>query len=391
MRKFIFTTSFFLAIFFPFPGSAQNNDDLDNYIQRLKEDKAGPRKETGFLTAGSDFLYGQEYFDAKNYSSAAGYFMDAVKKQNDNAFANYQLAVSLIRQNDPFKKQQARPYLEAAFRLYPSLKERYKTDVPETLQAGNDQTPATTGTAGAGTSVGNKNSAMTGFDAYIARLRSARATGGAETAMNTAGRDALYGIESYEANAYDRAETNFFLALARDGDNPYINYLMAVSMAAQGKNATAKPYLQKAVEKDPSLAERYTLDVANAQTSWQKLVDAKKIKVTPPVKKAFGGALVFGNYTCHLTVWNGPNTSPAYSYQYKGYVALKADGTYRWLDDGETGKYKYDAKTGTLTWLSGYLKTSGARSTQYRINDQTAQMTIDFTDTYRWECGCQKK
>ncbi|WP_207496995.1 tetratricopeptide repeat protein [Aridibaculum aurantiacum] len=377
--------------------SAQEKDELDKYIQHLKDDNAGPRKETGFLSAGSDFLYGQGYFDAKNYSSAEWYFMDVVKKQKDNAFANYQLAISLIRQNDAAKKQQAQEYLDAAFRLNPSLKDRYQKDVPAGTITATQTTPANnppaTSTPPANNPPNNNpvTTNLTGLDAYIDRLKRSSATFGAETAMNTAGQEALYGIGYYEKNDLGSAETRFRLALARDAEQPYINYMMAISLAAQGNKEAAKPFLQKAFAKDASLVRRYDNDLPKAMAEWKKLEDAKQVKTSPPTKETYGGRLVFGNYTCHQSVWNGPNRSPAYSFQYKGYFALKADGTYRWLDNGQTGRYKYDAKTGNITWLSGYFKTSGVKSTQYKVDKEMAQATVNFSESYRWECGCERK
>ncbi|MCW3111868.1 MAG: hypothetical protein JWR18_264 [Segetibacter sp.] len=389
MKQYLLTIALSIALIFPLILSAQNNIDLDKYIQRLKDDKAGPLKETGFLSAGSDFLYGQEYFEAKNYSSAEWYFKDAVKKQKDNSFANYQLAISLIRQNDQNKKQQAQEYLDAAFRLNPLLKENYKKDIPEDTTSGNDQAPPTKANFPENNNGGNNNKKI-GLAAYIEGLKSSKAAGGTETAMGTAGREALYGMDYYEANEYRSAETSFALALAKEANNAYINYLMAVSMAAQGKNEAAKPYFQKAVTTDPTLKESYNKDVAIATGKWQGLVGSRTLKTPPPIKKTDDGPLVFGNYTCHQSVWNGPNKSPAYSFRYKGNFSLNSNGTYKWLDNGEAGTYKYNAKTGEVTWLSGYFKTSGAKATKYQPNTETAQLTVNFSESYRWECGCKK-
>jgi tetratricopeptide (TPR) repeat protein len=230
-----------------------------------------------------------------------------------------------------------------------------------------------------------------GLEAYIERLKYARATGGEETKMNTVGLNSFYGIQNYELGKYGTAETDFKLALARDADNPYINYMLAVSMAAQGKTADANTYFQKAMAVDPSLQKRYNTDVAAAKALFQKIENANKPQVSAPAKTVYGGMLVLGEYTCTQTVYNGPGASPAYSPLPKGYFVLKADGTYRYLDNGGTGRYKYDAKTGNVEWLSGYFKDVQAQSTQYQVNKQTVQMTVNFTSSYRWECGCNKK
>ena len=101
---------------------------------------------------------------------------------------------------------------------------------------------------------------------------------------------------------------------------------------------------------------------------------------------------MYGNYVCSETIWNGPNRSPAFRSEYRGYFALKADGTYRWLDDGETGRYRYDSATGVDTWLSGRFAGGGAlQSTVYRRDGADGLMTINFSDTLRWNVICEKK
>ena len=169
----------------------------------------------------------------------------------------------------------------------------------------------------------------TDLDAYIAGVKHLGAIGGTETALGAVEYEALYGIGYYEANKYGSVETSFSLSLHRDDTNPYINYLMAVSMAPQAKKRAAKPYLQKAFVKDPNLLQRFEKDVAKATANWQKMVESTKIKVLRLAKPTFGGTLVPGNYTCHQSLWNGHNKSPAYSLQYKGYFALKFNGSYR--------------------------------------------------------------
>src|SRR5690349_7496673 len=94
-------------------------DDLESYITRLQQSQATGGKETAFMSAGSDFLYGQGYFEAKNYDMAAMYFKQVVNKEPENPYFNYQLAIALIRQNDKYKTQEGQKYLEKAFTLNP--------------------------------------------------------------------------------------------------------------------------------------------------------------------------------------------------------------------------------------------------------------------------------
>ncbi len=371
MKKRLLSVAFAILLLFSNLLYAQNSGDLELYIQRLKDDKAGPLKETGYLSAGSDFLYAQEHYEAKNYTSAEWYFSQALKKQTDNAFTNYQLALSLIRQNDQVKRQQAQQYLKAAFALNAKLEDRYAKDMQgEKPQSETDPEKKTR------------------LDSYIANLKKSAVSGGAETALGTAGYEAYYGIGYFDANKFDRAQTSFSLSLSRDPNNPYVNYLLAVSMAAQSK-PEATMYYKKALEKDSSLGLTFDKDVANAKSNWQKM-DTKPTNVSTSVKTPNGGALIPGEYTCHQSVWNGPNKSPAYSFQYKGYFTIKSNGTYSWLDNGGTGKFSYDAKSGSIAWLTGYLKKSGVKSSYYKLNQETAQITLKFSESNSWECGCKK-
>lgn len=83
------------------------------------------------MSVGSDFLYAQEYFEANNYASAAYDFARIIRQDPSHAYANYQLAIALLRQQDAEKAKEAQPFLEQAFRLDSSLQERYARDVPQ--------------------------------------------------------------------------------------------------------------------------------------------------------------------------------------------------------------------------------------------------------------------
>lgn len=378
-------TSFALAALLLQPARA---DLLDDYVQHLREDAAGSRKETGFLSAGSDFLYGQDYFEAGNFTSAIGYFRNAVQKAEKNAVFRYQLGAALLKTGDKHVQTEARKNFDAAFRLEPALRERYQREF-----GGEAGAPPAANPPAAPGKPANAPARAESLQAYIDGLKQARALGRPETSMGAPGREALYGIEYYENNAFDSAESRFRQALAGDGNNPHLNYLMAVTLAAQGKDAAAAPYLQKAMAGDPSLQPQYGGDVATRRAAWNKIVEAKQPKTTPAAPApAPGGALVYGNYICSETIWNGPNTVPPFRSEYRGYFELKADGTYRWLDNGETGRYRYDPATGAVSWLSGKFSGGGApRSTVYRRSGKNGLMTISFSDTLRWEVICEKK
>lgn len=364
--------------------AGDQTDALDRYVQRLRADAAGPRKETGFMSPGSDFLYGQDYFEAGNFSSAAGYFRSVVNADERNAFAQYQLGVCLGRSDDPEARELSKKHLEAALRLEPALKERLARDLPsaEPAPPANDaKVPAAK----------PANATAGSLAAYIARLRQSRAAGGPETAMNSPGQSALYGIEHYERNEFDSAATNFRLALARDAANPYVNYLLAVSLAAMGDDAAAATHRAQALAGDAALATSYAPDVAAAKKSWAAIVAAKQPKTSAPTQEPPpGGALIYGNYVCSQTVWNGPGANPQFRSEYQGYFELKANGTYRWLDDGVTGRYRYDANTGRIEWLSGHFAAT-TPATVFRRSGASGLMSIEFGETHRWNAICEKR
>lgn len=349
-------------------------DSLDQYVSRLKQSKISGGSETAFMSLGSDFLYAQEYLEAGNFSSAESSFRSILYSHKDHPYTNYQFAVALLKQNDPYKTKQAQEFLEIAFRREPSLKARFSKDFPEAGSVIKSHT-------GPGKET---------LETFIERIKYSRATGGKDTEMLSAGLEAFYGIEYYERNEFRSAESRFRLSLAKDASDPYVNYMLAVSLHAMGKAREASLFLNKATAQDQSLASRFSKDAARAANSWKRSQAATAVYSSGSTPAKTGGKLVFGNYTCHVTVWNGPNTSPAYRYDYKGYFELKSNGTYRWLDNGATGKYSYDEKSGNITWLSGYFKGAAPGETQYRTDPKVPQITVTYSDNYRWECGCKK-
>jgi tetratricopeptide (TPR) repeat protein len=359
-------------------------DPLDQYVQRLRQSQASGGSETGFLSVGSTFLYGQGYFEKKQYDLANMYFMQAYQKDSSNAFVNYQVAASLLKQNDQYKAQQAEKYLQNAFRLNPELKSRYNKEFGGAITANQ---PATTNQP----QKNNEPAAPKGLTKYIEELKYSRSTGGAQTQMNSPGLDVMYGYDYAQKGEMDLAAIRFRQAVAKAPDDIYANYMLGVSLRAQGLTQEAEPYLKKAITGDPALQQRMDNEIARATESFEQVKASKKIPATPSEKTTYGGRLVFGNYVCTETVWNGPNANPPYSHPQKGYFELKPDGTYRWLDNGITGRYSYDEKTGNIKWLSGYLANMKAGTSQYKPGVNVSQITVNFSADYRWECGCDKK
>ncbi|HEX2606976.1 MAG TPA: hypothetical protein VHK91_06335 [Flavisolibacter sp.] len=350
-------------------------DELDQYITRMKKLKESGGSETAFMSAGSDFLYGQDYYDGRKYDMAANYFMEACRKDSLNAFYNYQVAASLYKQNDSHKAQQAQIYLARALQLNPGLRSRASRELAAAL-SGRKQAPAT--------------DQKKGLRAYIEELKYAQATGGEKAAMNTAGRDVLYGYEYYVLGGYGSAALHFRQAVAKAPNDPYANYLLGISLIAQG-GKEGESYLEKAYRGDPSLKAQAASDRAAALVLYRKKEEEKKPKPVMANKNSYGGPLAYGSYVCTETVWNGSGAATPYSYVNKGSFELKPNGTYRWLDNGATGKYQYDVKSGKITWLTGHLAGQKLKASLFQPGQKVAQLTLQFSDSYRWECGCHKK
>lgn len=243
------------------------------------------------------------------------------------------------------------------------------------------------------------------ISAYYNRLKESKAKGGEETAFLSVGSDMMYALEYFEAKQYDSASWGFNAILKREPNNAYANFLYGVCIARLGREKEAKTYLEKAASLMPSLN-----DLAKAQISKLEVKEPKplfddqpeKTVVKPKAAQAqkpaavvqkVGGKLVYGSYVCDYMQYQGNQIGgfgAAYKPVYKGYFLLKADGTYRWLDNGGTGKYRYDAKTGKITWLSGHLKTLNPIATIFTDGQKVAEIDVKFNDSYTWGCGCNK-
>ncbi len=251
---------------------------------------------------------------------------------------------------------------------------------------------------------------------YYNQLKESKLKGGPETAYLSIGSDMLYALEYFEAKNYSAASWSFNAVLKREPENAYANFLYGASLAKLGKGKEAKPYLEKSEEIMPTLRDivktqlsklvvekptslfdednktkEVTKPVNTTVKPKQDLPNVKPITVVKPAAQTSASNLVFGSYVCDYQQYQGNvKFGSAFKSLYKGYFLLKADGTYRWLDNGGTGKYSYDAKTGKITWLSGYMKSLSPLTTIFKDGKKVAQIDVKFDDNYSWECGCNK-
>ena len=106
-----------LALSIPFSNLAFSQQDLDpvsKYYNQLKESKLKGAAETAYLSIGRDMLYAWEYFEAKNYSAASWSFSAVLKREPENAYANFLYGASLAKLGNG---KDAKPYLEKAAEL----------------------------------------------------------------------------------------------------------------------------------------------------------------------------------------------------------------------------------------------------------------------------------
>lgn len=250
---------------------------------------------------------------------------------------------------------------------------------------------------------------------YYNQLKESKLKGGPETAYLSIGNDMLYALEYFEAKNYTAASWSFNAVLKREPENAYANFLYGASLAELGKGKEAKLYLEKAAEILPSLGDIVKRQLnklvvekptslfqenntnANRKDKVEPVVKPKTIFEVKPAASAKsaepnkGGTLVFGSYACDFQQYQGNvKFGSAFKSIYKGYFTLKADGTYRWLDNGGAGKYSYDPKTGKITWLSGYMKSLSPLTTIFKDGKKVAQIDVKFDENYSWGCGCNK-
>ena len=371
--------------------SQQANDPVTEYYNKLKDSKAKGGPETAFMSVGSDMLYALEYFEAQNYSSAAYSFNAILRKEPENPYANYLYGVSLIKTGN---EREALPYIEKSVKLLPSLSEPAKTYLNKATVAAKAPVKETA------TAVDQPapNKGPDPISSYYERLKASKLKGDAETAFLSTGSDMLDAFEYFEAKKFDYASWRFDAILKKEPENPYANFLYGVSLAELGKGFDAKPFIEKAARLMPSLKDLAKAQIVKIETQQAKQKqDLAEGKVAadkaakPSTDPKAGGKLVLGSYVCDYQQYQGNNGfGAAYKTVYQGYFLLKSDGTYRWLDNGGTGKYRYDAKTGKITWLSGHMKTIAPLSTTFTDGQKVASIKVKFSDNYTWGCGCNK-
>jgi len=100
-----------------------------------------------------------------------------------------------------------------------------------------------------------------------------------------------------------------------------------------------------------------------------------------------GGALVYGDYPCTQDYFTGAVGTYRRQSDPKGTLSLKAGGSYSFR--GSSGRYSYDAASGQIKWLSGYLA-ADSNTSSFRRNVRSSQIDIAFhtaSGDLDWSCG----
>jgi tetratricopeptide (TPR) repeat protein len=223
---------------------------------------------------------------------------------------------------------------------------------------------------------------------------------------------------------YPSAISHFHSAAAAEPSNAVAHFLLGAALAGDGQADSARASLTRALRLDPDvmralaprLDERPALrarieallrgeppttpvaatpeariagnDRPNDVRAPQRAAVPAAVPSAPPsAPPAPPGALVLGAYACTHDTWSGPPSARRRVSEPKGSLLLRADGTYRYLENGADGRYRYDAATGSITWQGGGLATMRPERTTYRRNRATAQIDVRLTGVYEWSCG----
>lgn len=127
-----------LIFSFAYPSFAQSQSEKINLaVQQGEQIWNATSPDKSFLSEGSTMEYGLGYLKNGNYSSASWSFLELLKKNKDNAFANYFMGCVSMGLNDSVAAQK---YFETSVQLNPGL----KSGVPDLTQVSNNPpTPKT--------------------------------------------------------------------------------------------------------------------------------------------------------------------------------------------------------------------------------------------------------
>lgn len=129
---------------------------------------------------------------------------------------------------------------------------------------------------------------------------------------------------------------------------------------------------------------RYTVKFADDASTTSFYADRIRKPTTAAAAAAPAAAdrrLVLGDYACTRWMGGGQAQPPV------GTITLLAGGVYRWLDDGGSGRYAYEAATGAIRFLSGPIAAKLPRKVIYQRGRTASQIDLNFAYGVDWSCG----
>ncbi len=217
------------------------------------------------------------------------------------------------------------------------------------------------------------------------------------TAYLTAGNAIKYGLEYLAIGKFQESLNYFVDAVRIEPGNPYAQLLLGLANQGAGHQTEAGQALAEAVRLDPALSSLASFDSEQRAALPPVVADnrggteAGAVTTAPKPDAAVSADLVYGDYVCTLARWDVGQRRRVYDP--KGYFKLNPDGTYRYLDNGQTGRYSYDPSSRQIRWLSGYFAEGGPTTTKYTPNVKVAQIDITFhtpSGDVEWSCGCNR-
>lgn len=317
MKSIALFTAFFVL---SFPLFSNSQSLLDQKIQTaVKAAEASwnaTSPDKSYLSEGNAMQYGLDYLKAGNYTSASWSFEEVLKKNSNNAYANFFMGCIKLGLNN---KAAANQYLEKAAGLDASLKQNVAVLAAEAGAKPNNSDPkhAQSGTA--------------------------------DTKQTNASRDTKPAAQA-DLNHYkvgDKVEV-----MHADGWWP------GVVTKVEGENKSVYVTVDYSFQ-----GSKY-----NASFFYNGVRPATGNTATYQPANKPGNALVYGDYT--LSRGLGLSATPV------GFFTMYADGTYKYFD--VKGTYTYSAATGVITWKSGTFYNWGKNTSTFTRGKRVSQIDMTY-------------
>ena len=139
--------------------------------------------------------------------------------------------------------------------------------------------------------------------------------------------------------------------------------------------------------------QQYYVEATESNQVVGATVDCRRIRAAssasnPKPAPVAGGRLVPGEYPCTRNVWDYAEKRS--QVEYKGVLTLYPNGTYKVYENGDLGRYTYNASTGAMRFTGGYFDNGNPVSASFTNNGRTSQLAITIktgSGDLNWGCG----